>query len=112
MNREPLERLGWKGLRLQTAVGVLIVAVSVLSAVVTWRAAEASGVAADRDRQARQELLLQRQDLALHEADGAHEAELYQSYAEHVRRAEDLERRAAVVRLDRPGVAEELDVEA
>jgi hypothetical protein len=106
MDREPgLEERRESGerrlkIQLQTVVGILIVAVSVLSAVVTWRAAEASGVAADRDRQARQDLLLQRQKLDLHEADAAHEAELYASYAEQVRRAEDLERRAADIRLD------------
>ena len=87
-----------KGIRLQTAVGILIVLVSVLSAVVTWRAAEASGVASDRDRQARQDLLLQRQLLALHEADVSHEAQLHASYTEHLRRARDLERRAALSR--------------
>ena len=83
-----------KGIRLQTVVGIAIVLVSVMSAVVTWRAAEASGVAADRDRQARQDLLLKRQLLALHEADVSHEAQLHASYTEHVRRARDLERRA------------------
>lgn len=103
----------WRSrIRLQTAVGILIVVVSVLSAIVTWRAAEASGVAADRDRQARQDLLLQRQKLDVHEADTAHEAELYASYAEQVRRAEDLERRAADLGLDDPETAAALTLEA
>lgn len=109
---EVRRRPTWRGIRLQTVAGILIVVVSVLSAVVTWRAAEASGVAADRDRQARQDLLLQRQKLDLHEADAAHEAELYASYAEQVRRAEDLEHRAAVIRLDDPRSARVLDLEA
>jgi hypothetical protein len=97
---------------LRTVAGILIVVVSVFSAVVTWRAAEASGVASDRDRQARQDLLLKRQKLDLHEADAAHDAELYASYAGHVRRAEDLEHRAALIRLGDPQGARELDLEA
>lgn len=100
-----------KGIRLQTVVGIAIVLVSVMSAVVTWRAAEASGVAADRDRQARQDLLLKRQLLALHEADVSHEAQLHASYTEHVRRARDLERR---VRSQAPNdpLTQELSFEA
>lgn len=99
-------------IRLQTVVGVLIVVVSVLSAVVTWRAAEASGIASDRDRQARQDLLLQRQTLALNEADAAHEAEVYESFAEHVHGAEDFERRAAGISRTDPAGARALSVEA
>lgn len=59
------ERRGRRDL-LQLLIGLLIVAVSVASAIVTWRAAETAARATDLDAQTRQGELLRSQRVNLH----------------------------------------------
>jgi hypothetical protein len=81
----------------QTLVGLLIVVVSISSAVVTWRAAEAAAKAADLDAQTRQASLLRDQRVSLHEADVAHDRRLAVIYTGHVTTAEQFEAEENVV---------------
>jgi hypothetical protein len=87
----------------QTLVGLLIVVVSISSAVVTWRAAEAAAKAADLDAQTRQASLLRDQRVSLHEADVAHDRRLAVIYTGHITTAEqfDAEEKVAQAQQER-----------
>ena len=86
----------------ETAIGVLIVLVSVLGAVVTWQATVQSENASDLDRRARQELLLRQQLTSEVERWRAWEQGLHDRYRERVAlaapAASDATRQRAIAR--------------
>jgi hypothetical protein len=91
------ERRGRRHL-LQLLIGLLIVAVSVASAIVTWRAAEAAARATDLDARTRQAELLRSQRVNLHRADVAHDERLAAVYLGHLDAAAEFEENGRFVR--------------
>jgi hypothetical protein len=73
---------------------VLIVAVTIFGAVVTWRAASAAGTAADFDQRARQAHVFGDQLKGEYESQVSYEARLFESFRSHVKTADALERDA------------------
>jgi hypothetical protein len=82
----------------ETAIGVLIVAVTIFGAYVTWRAADAAGAAADFDQRARQAYVFSDQLSSQHREQVAYERRLFESFRAHVRVADALERDASQIR--------------
>jgi hypothetical protein len=93
-------------------VGILIVLVSVFGAYVTWRAAAASGTAADLDQGARQARILEAQVRAENAAIISFEQRVFTTYADHLALADQLDRDAAGLRTRRPAEAELLTARA
>jgi hypothetical protein len=91
------ERRGRRDL-LQLLIGLLIVVVSVASAIVTWRAAETAARATDLDAQTRQGELLRSQRVNLHRADVAHDERLAAVYFGHLDAAAEYEDEGQLVR--------------
>lgn len=91
----------------ETAIGLLIVAVTVFGAYVAWRATIASSEATDLDQRARQERLLGRQIRAEIQRHVAHEQGLFDRFTQHLELAEALEDDAAATARRNPGLARE-----
>lgn len=107
--------------RSATLVGLLIVAISIFGAVVTWQAATVSGDSSDLDQRARQSRIQEAQLRAQGAAMGAFERRLFVRYREHVtvaaqldaaaRRADGAEARRLTMRAQHErGMARSLDV--
>src|SRR5690349_665002 len=70
--------------RFRAVVGVLIAAVSILGAVVVWRASVESSNGSDLTQQGTQQLILQQQTRGSIEAGVARDFRLYAQFQEHV----------------------------
>lgn len=98
--------------RFRTAVAILIAAVSVLGAIVAWRASVYSTDASNLDQQATQELVRRQQILASFRGFVSQDRRFHGPYQEHVKAATLLDRESRAVRRRNPVHATELRAQA